>query len=127
MTGAGSLAGRNILLVEDEYVLARQLVRALTQEGARIIGPAPAVLPALALIADPARPSIDAAVLDVNLAGERVYPVAEMLQEAGVPFLFASGYEAGEADPRFVTIPYLVKPLTMMTLIRMLTDLFAST
>ncbi len=126
MTGAGPLAGRHILVVEDEYVLAHQLVRALTQEGAVIVGPAAAVAPALALIAAPVRPAIDAAILDVNLAGERVYPVAEALLAAGIPFVFASGYDALETDPRFAAIPYLVKPLTMALLVRTLIDLLTA-
>lgn len=122
----GPLAGRHILVVEDEYVIARQLVRALVHEGATVVGPAPGVAQAQALIADPAQTRIDAAILDVNLAGEQVYPVATLLAARGVPFLFASGYDVEKADPRFPAAPYLVKPLTMTRLVGTIVGLLAT-
>jgi len=116
MMASGSLADRRILVVEDEYILARQLVRALTQEGAVVLGPVPDVARALAMVAD-GPGEIDVAILDVNLVGEKVYPVADALLDQGVPFLFASGYDADEGDPRFATIRHLVKPLMMKSLV----------
>ena len=116
MMASGSLADRRILVVEDEYILARQLVRALTQEGAVVLGPVPDVARALAMVAD-GPGEIDVAILDVNLVGEKVYPVADALLDRGVPFLFASGYDADESDPRFAAIRHLVKPLMMKSLV----------
>ncbi|GAA3707216.1 response regulator [Sphingomonas cynarae] len=116
MMVSGSLTDRRILVVEDEYILARQLVRALTQEGAVVLGPVPDVARALAMI-DAGQGEIDVAILDVNLAGEKVYPVADALLGRGVPFLFASGYDADEGDARFAAIRHLVKPLTMKSLV----------
>jgi DNA-binding response OmpR family regulator len=122
---SGSLTDRRILVVEDEYILARQLVRALTQEGAVVLGPVPDVARALALVADGSG-AIDGAILDVNLVGEKVYPVADALLDRGVPFLFASGYDSVERDPRFAGIRHLVKPLVMKTLVAALVALTAA-
>jgi DNA-binding response OmpR family regulator len=122
---SGSLTDRRILVVEDEYILARQLVRALTQEGAVVLGPVPDVARALALLADGSG-AIDGAILDVNLVGEKVYPVADALLDRGVPFLFASGYDSVERDPRFAGIRHLVKPLVMKTLVAALVALIAA-
>jgi len=112
----GALADRRILVVEDEYILARQLMRALAQEGAVVLGPVSDVARALALV-DQAQGAIDVAILDVNLVEEKVYPVADALRERGVPFLFASGYDADEKQPRFATVRHLVKPLVMRSLV----------
>lgn len=82
-----------ILVVEDEYLIALELDTELRTAGYRVIGPAPDINRALDLLkAD--RP--DAAILDVNLAGEWVTPVAEALQAMSVPFILASGYVAAD-------------------------------
>lgn len=73
-----------------------ELELVLTEAGFEVIGPAPAVAAALALLAG-RRP--DAAVLDVNLRGERVTPVAEVLRAIGVPFVLASAYGGAELAP----------------------------
>ena len=86
------------MVVEDEYLIASDLDIELTAAGYLVIGPIPDVNGALELLkAD--RP--DAAILDVNLAGEWVTPVAETLRAMSVPFLLASGYVAADlqAEP----------------------------
>ncbi|MBY9062996.1 response regulator [Sphingomonas yunnanensis] len=108
------LAGLRVLVVEDEYLLARQLERALQRDGADVVAVAPSVAAALAALAAGALP--DVAVLDLNLAGEKAYPVAAALRAAAVPFAFASGYDAADRDPPFADAPHLNKPLTMATL-----------
>jgi DNA-binding response OmpR family regulator len=123
---SGALTDCRILVVEDEYILARQLVRALTQEGAVVLGPVPDVARALALVAD-GPGGIDVAILDVNLVGEKVYPVADALLHRGVPFLFASGYDADDSNPRFAAIRHLVKPLMMKSLVAALVATLAAT
>ncbi len=122
---SGALTDCRILVVEDEYILARQLVRALTQEGAVVLGPVPDVARALALVAD-GPGGIDVAILDVNLVGEKVYPVADALLHRGVPFLFASGYDADDSNPRFAAIRHLVKPLMMKSLVAALVATLAA-
>jgi DNA-binding NtrC family response regulator len=90
MTQTG-LAGRRILLVEDEVMVAMLLETILEDEKCTTVGPFGDLPSALAA----ARSEIvDGAVLDVNLAGERVFPVAEVLAERGIPFLLLSGYGA---------------------------------
>ena len=109
-----SLSGKRILLVEDEYLLARQLTRALAREGASVVGCVATVAAAIDQLAR--LPQIDLAILDINLAGEPVYPVATELRQRDVPFLFLSGYELEDRDPRFAGVPQLSKPITIATL-----------
>jgi len=94
-----SLEGRRILLVEDEYFIVQDLARAFAQAGAEVIGPAATVADALRRIA--ATPKLDGAVLDINLQGEMVYPVADALATRGVPFVFATGYDRENIPDRF--------------------------
>jgi DNA-binding response OmpR family regulator len=82
-----------ILVVEDEYLIALELEVTLRAAGFQVIGPAPDVDAALVLL-KAERP--DAAILDVNLAGRRVTPVAEALHGMSVPFILASGYAAAD-------------------------------
>jgi CheY-like chemotaxis protein len=103
-----TLEGRRVLVVEDEYLLADDLTHALEQAGAAVLGPVPGIEEALALIA--AETQIDAAVLDVNLRGEMVFPVADALVARGIPFAFATGYDEWALPDRFAAIPRLEKP-----------------
>ena len=83
------LKGKRILVVEDEALIAVMVEDMLTEMGSVVVGPAATIEQALAL----ARTGeIDGAVLDVNVRGERIDPVAEALAERGVPMLFATGY-----------------------------------
>ena len=83
------LAGRRVLVVEDEYLIASQMKRWLLAAGCEVLGPVPSVDQALDLIEDD---HLDAAVLDVNLGdGDTAYPVADKLGVLGVPYLFATG------------------------------------
>lgn len=88
----GQLAPLRILIVEDEMLLA-MLLEAVAAESGHTSRKASRLSKAIELAN---AESFDVAVLDVNLAGERVFPLAALLRERGVPFLFASGYgEAG--------------------------------
>ena len=84
---------RQVLVVEDEFLIAMELEQILTDAGFRVIGPVATVAAALAII-EKQRP--DLAVLDVNLRGERVTPVAKALQVMNVPFVLASAYERAD-------------------------------
>nr|WP_225190528.1 response regulator [Bradyrhizobium sp. IC4059] len=84
-----------ILVVEDEYLIALELETQLTTAGYRVIGPASDVDGALELL-NASRP--DAAILDVNLAGEWVTPVAQALKAMSVPYILASGYIAADFE-----------------------------
>ncbi len=90
------LHGRRVLVVEDEALVAMLVEDAFLDEGANILGPACTVYDALRLI-DEAQIDglIDAAMLDLNFAGEKALPVADKLAACGIPFVIASGYGAG--------------------------------
>jgi CheY-like chemotaxis protein len=103
-----TLTGRRVLVVEDEYLLADDLTQSLIEAGADVLGPAPSIEEATALIA--AEAHIDAAVLDVNLRGEMVFPVADALRARGIPFAFATGYDQGALPDRFSDAPRVEKP-----------------
>jgi len=103
-----TLQGCRILIVEDEFLLAEDIAHVLDDAGATVLGPVPSVLDALELIA--AEKRIDFAVLDVNLHGEMVFPVADALAERSVPFAFATGYDEWSLPERFFMVPRLEKP-----------------
>lgn len=104
-----NITGLRLLLVEDEYLLALYLSELLEDLGAQVLGPVACVADALELI-DKA-PEIDAAILDVNLAGEAVFPVADRLRARHVPFAFASGYDPDLMPPRFRDVALCQKPI----------------
>jgi CheY-like chemotaxis protein len=117
---AGALNGRHLLVVEDEYLVATDLARELEDRGAHVIGPASSVEDALQMLA--ADRKIDGAVLDINVRGERVYPVAEALRARGVPFVFATGYGAWVIPAAFSGMPRLEKPVSTRVLARLFTS-----
>ena len=92
MTNA--LQGRRILVIEDESLVAMLLETILDDMGCAVVGPESNIDDGL--IAATTEASLDAALLDVNVAGREVFPVAEALKARGVPFVFSTGYgEAG--------------------------------
>lgn len=99
MGDVSDLVGRNILLVEDEMILAMEIEHSLDEAGAHVIGPAGRLRDALQLALDRKR-QMDAAILDGDLHGLDVFPVADALKARGVPFLFhtAHGSRAGLKD-----------------------------
>lgn len=101
--------GLRLLLVEDEYLFALCLAEMLEDLGAQVLGPVASVSDALDLI-DKA-PEIDAAILDVNVAGETIFPVADRLRARHVPFAFASGYDPDLLPPRFSDVTICRKPI----------------
>ena len=119
-----SLQGCRILVVEDEYLLADDLSHALTSAGAEVLGPVPSVAEATRMIAAAAR--IDAAVLDVNLRGDMIFPVADALSERGVPFAFATGYDQWALPERFAAIPRVEKPFKVSSIAAVLGPLLES-
>lgn len=100
-----------ILVAEDEYFLAEDLRASLQMYGAYVVGPVSTVCGGLDATRDHRRP--DAAVLDINLSGEQVFPLADHLSRQGVPFLFTTGYDDDIIPARFRTTPRLEKPLDM--------------
>jgi len=104
------LSGRRVLVVEDESLVAMLLETILGDMGCAPVGPASTVEEGLAIIAD-AEP-LDAALLDVNVAGREVFPVAETLKARGVPFVFSTGYGEGGLPDAWRGHPTVQKPFT---------------
>lgn len=109
MTATDPSAGYRVLLVEDEYFLAQELLEVFQSRGAEVVGPVPSVDEALDLIT--ATPRLDGAVLDINLQGEMVYTVADALEARGVPFVFATGYDQEAIPKRYAQAQFFGKPL----------------
>ncbi len=110
----------NILIVEDEPLLAYMLEELLTEEGFKIAGVATRLEMALTMIA---AGGCDAAILDANLAGVSAAPAAAALTARGVPFLVLSGYSPDQQKDAFPGVPLLQKPCRPNTLIQALNDI----
>lgn len=112
----GVLNGLKILVVEDDFIVAFDMQMMLEEQGARVLGPAATLAQARGIIEND---SPQLAVLDVNLNGEFVFPLAEELSARGVPFLFATAYADDERLFPATTrdIPRLAKPVLPNVLI----------
>lgn len=119
--GPTQLKGARVLIAEDEYTIAMFLADYLELQGAQVVGPA-GNLEALAALVE--QQQIDAALLDINLGGELVYPLADRLAEAGVPFLLTSGYD-DNIPARFADNPRCSKPYRLEALSQALQDTLA--
>ena len=109
MTDIHALAGRRLLLVEDEYLIAADLVRELLAGGAEVVGPVGSVDDALNLLDEAGR--LDGAVLDLNLQGEMAFPVAGALMNAKVPFVFTTGYDQAAIPACYAHVTRCEKPV----------------
>ena len=103
------LQGLRVLVVEDESLVAMLIEEYLIELGCVVAGSVRRVAKGLETIA---QSEIDAAVLDVNVAGESVSPLADVLAQRGVPFIFASGYGAKGVEARWADRPVLQKPFS---------------
>ncbi len=105
------LIGKRVLVVEDEAVISMLVEDELLDAGAMVVGPVPSISEALRLIdVAAADGGLDAAVLDINLDGRHVEPVADKLAALGVPFLFATGYGENCDTGGHGAAPILCKP-----------------
>jgi PAS domain S-box-containing protein len=107
------LLARRVMIVEDEALVALVLADQLTELGLSVVGPCSSVAEAKAAAAEG---DFEAALLDVNLGGELVYPVADLLYSRGIPFIFVTGYGRESIDRRFADAPVLEKPVEMESL-----------
>ena len=98
-----ALAGSRILVIEDEPLVAMMVEDMLVECGVEVVGPASTLAEALALAG---AAEFDAALLDLNLNGERSDGVAALLRERGIPFVYATGYGAAADDAATLTKPY---------------------
>jgi CheY-like chemotaxis protein len=104
-TTESGLEGRRILIVEDEFLIAEDLADYFLRLGAKVIGPATSLAEGFRL-ADEA----EAAVLDINLRGEHVFPLAEALLARNVPFVFFTAYESIGLPPHLRVVGRFLKP-----------------
>jgi DNA-binding response OmpR family regulator len=111
------ISGRRILLVEDESLIAMAMEETLTDLGFAVVGPIGSQAKAVAAAQ---REELDGAILDVNLDGQVIYPVADVLTARDVPFFFVTGYNVGSIDSRYAHIPILQKPIDLQELQRLL-------
>jgi CheY-like chemotaxis protein len=105
----GSLAGRRVLVVEDEYFLADDIVRALRTLGAGVVGPVGMLWDATEIVDGDV--AIDAAILDINLHREMVFPLARALRARNIPFVFTTGYDQTSVAAEFRDVHLWEKPL----------------
>lgn len=115
-----SLAGRKILVVEDEYFLADDISRALRRAGAMVVGPFRDMADGQAALEQNA--DLAAAVLDVNLNGTMVFPLADALLERDVPFVFTTGYDSGAIPLGYRNIRRCEKPVDADVVVRLLAE-----
>ncbi|AEV63127.1 response regulator [Pseudomonas ogarae] len=105
--------GVRVLVVEDEGAIALLIEEMLEEFGCEVVASV-ARLAAACEVAGSAQ--VDLAILDVNLAGERVFPVAEILQGRKIPFLFSTGYGASGLPAEYAGCPVLHKPFSQSEL-----------
>jgi CheY-like chemotaxis protein len=114
------LKGARVLLVEDEWMISALLADLLHEFGCEVVGPASHITQAVELASVA---QFDCALLDLNLAGEPVYPVATILSGRNVPFAFITGYRQNQIELSFRERPILRKPFSSEDLSQILVGL----
>lgn len=109
MPPCDKLAGIRVLVVEDEALVSMLLEDFLADLGCTVVAVAATLAKGLDLVRDPAL-AVDGATLDVNLGGEKVFPIADLLRDRGIPFVFATGYGRNGLPPRFADCSVIPKP-----------------
>lgn len=118
---SGTLAGKRVLVVEDEIMIAYDVAASLEDAGALVVGPCTTVEHAYAIAQTEL---IDVALLDIDVAGREVFPVAEVLDRRHIAFMFYTGRPQRErlaAD--FADAPVCTKPVNLDTLVAALARL----
>ena len=105
------LAGRHVLVVEDEYFIADEIREGLVALGAEVVGPFPDCRAAAAILRN--GPPIDVALLDVNVRSEMVFPLARALRLRDVPVVFTTGYDKDVLGTEFQDVVLWQKPLNL--------------
>ena len=104
---AVSVGGLRVLLVEDEMMVALLLETVLIDLGHQVVGPVARLERGLEVVE---REATDLAVLDVNIDGPEVYPIAAALEARGIPFIFTTGYGSDGLHSAYRNRPVLQKP-----------------
>jgi DNA-binding LytR/AlgR family response regulator len=103
-----NLEGLQILIVEDEYLLAEEMAELVRELGAQVVGPFGNIATVLELLLQGKQPDI--AVLDIDLQGRAVYPIAEALIARMIPFLFVTGFGGSAIPPKYQNATRIQKP-----------------
>lgn len=98
----------HVLVVEDEYLIAADLIDALEARGAVVVGPVSGIRGATTAIEEAAQ--LDGAILDLNLRGEMSLPVADLLRARNVPFVLTTGYSKENLPDDLREVPLVTKP-----------------
>ena len=106
-----AVSGLSVFVVEDEALVAHNLEDMLDELGCRIIGPAMRMDKAEQMLDE--QFAADVAILDVNIGGQKVFPLARKLIDRGVPVVFATGYGQAGLPEEFHELPILQKPYTI--------------
>ena len=106
-------SGLRVLVVEDEIMVSLLIEDMLGDFGHHVVGPVAHLNKAVEMAR---REALDVAILDVNIKGKEVYPVAEALAARGIPFIFATGYAKGGLRAPYLDRPSLQKPFRRHTL-----------
>jgi CheY-like chemotaxis protein len=101
------LGGRRVLIVEDEALIAGLIEKILGDAGCTVIGPVASAKHALNIIE---QGPIDAVLLDISAGDEEAYPVADLLADRGIPFMFVSGYAQRDMPVKYRQYAYISKP-----------------
>jgi len=109
-----------ILVIEDEWMLAHAIADAIQRLGHEAVGPSGRLGEAMTLAK---HESLDGAVLDLNLRGEMTFPIAKILTERGLPFIFLTGYDPHSVPGEYAKVPVLEKPFTDADLVANLLSL----
>jgi CheY-like chemotaxis protein len=109
VSSGADLNGLRVLVVEDQSIVALHVADVLRDAGCMVIGPVANLKPALDLAC---AERLDFAVLDVNLDGDHIFPVAQELENRGIPFVLATGYSDSTLPEHWRGRPCLRKPFT---------------
>lgn len=120
MADTNTFGGKRILVAEDDYLIVTEMVQELQARGADVIGPIASLDKAFERLQT--LPGIEGAILDINLQGRMVYPLADELQRRGLPFVFATGYDDSAIPARYAGVPRFMKPVDVGAVARALLD-----
>ena len=117
-----NLLGLRVLVVEDEYMIAQMIAEILERAGCVVIGPESDLDAALHAVR---HKKIDGVLLDINLGGTLIFPLADQLDANKVPYLFVTGYGPYTVPDRFRNHPLIAKPFMPHVLLQTLQDVAA--
>ncbi|TGN60127.1 response regulator [Paracoccus liaowanqingii] len=106
------LAGRRILVVEDEFILSLEICRQISDCGGVVVGPSSTLDGGYMLLKE--KPLPDGGILNIRLGNDTSYPLADDLLAACVPIIFASSEDRATIPGRYANVPLVAKPINMV-------------